>query len=183
MSKIGKKPINIPDGVKVEIKENTLITSGPKGELKAPLLGGVVVEVKEEDKTIEVSLKSNNAQSRMNWGTVRSLIQNTIVGVTDGYSKTLEINGVGYRAEMQGDTLVLKVGFSHPVNIKSPKGIEINVEGNKVKVSGIDKELVGQVAANIRKTKKPEPYLGKGIKYEDEVIRRKVGKRATGAAA
>lgn len=179
MSKIGKKPIIIPEAVDILISDNKVSAKGPKGELSTSILFGVNIEMK--DNTILVTTADNKAQTRMNWGTTRSLIQNIIDGVTNGFKKVLEINGVGYKAEISENKLVLKVGFSHPVEIVMPEGVEIKTDRNKIFVSGINKELVGQVAANIRKVKKPEPYLGKGIKYEDEVIKRKAGKRATGA--
>ena len=158
MSRIGRLPIAIPAGVTVEIAENNKVTvKGPKGTL-------------ERELPVEMRMKSLH-------GLTRTLINNMVIGVTEGYKKVLEVNGVGYRAQKQGKTLVLSLGYSHPVEMTDPEGVETTLEGqNKITVSGIDKEKVGQYAAEIRDKRRPEPYKGKGIKYEDEVIRRKVGK-------
>jgi large subunit ribosomal protein L6 len=180
MSKVGKKPIAIPDGVTVQFEGRILLVTGPKGKLEVPKLENV--EVTQSGSEIVLQPASDSQQTTMNWGTMRSLLANAVDGVTKGYAKTLEIEGVGFKASMEGnDKLVLKVGFSHLVNFPVPQGITIAVEKNKIMVSGFDKHLVGQVAADIRKIKKPEPYLGKGIRYQGEVIRRKAGKKAGSA--
>jgi len=177
MSRIGKQPITIPEGIKVEIKDNTLKVSGPKGELQKEFSSKV--KIKKEDNQIRVEvLNTKDKEQAALWGLSRSLIANMILGVSTSFEKKLEINGVGYKAAISSDQLVLNVGFSHPVGYKVPQGVEIKVEKNIVTISGSDKQLVGQVAAEIRSIRKPEPYKGKGIKYVDEVIRRKVGKTA-----
>jgi len=178
MSRIGKKPIDIPDGVDVKIEKGIITVKGPKGQLQREVHRDMTVEI--QDKQILVKRPTDNKTHKSLHGLTRSLIANMVEGVTNGFEKRLEINGVGYRAAKQGKKLVLTVGYSHPVEIEEPEGIEIEVPANnKITVKGIDKELVGIVAANIRKVREPEPYKGKGIKYEDEQIRRKVGK--TGA--
>ena len=175
MSRIGKMPIAIPSGITVSVAENNKVTvKGPKGELSRVLPSQMTI--KQEDGNITVERPNDEKENRALHGLTRTLINNMIVGVSDGYSKTLEINGVGYRAAKQGKTLTLNLGYSHPVVMEDPEGIETKVEDNKIVVSGIDKEKVGQYAAVIRDKKRPEPYKGKGIKYSDEVIRRKVGK-------
>ena len=177
MSRIGKQPVQIPDGVQVSIKDNIIEVSGPKGKLDKNLVPGVDVEVK--GKEILVSVKNpDDKKQRSKWGLQRSLINNMVIGITDGFSKQLEINGVGYKAVLQGKKLVLNVGYSHSVDYNLPEGIDINVEKNIISISGIDNQLVGQVAAEIRSIKKPEPYKGKGIKYVDEIVRKKPGKVA-----
>ena len=175
MSRIGKMPIAVPAGVTVEIAENNKVTvKGPKGELSRTLASEM--EIKQDGDTITVSRPNDLKRNRALHGITRTLLNNMIIGVTDGYSKTLEVNGVGYRASKQGKKLVLNLGYSHPVEMEDPEGLETKVEDNKIIVSGIDKEKVGQYAAEIRSTRAPEPYKGKGIKYDYEVIRRKVGK-------
>ncbi len=175
MSRIGKMPIAVPAGVTVSVAENNKVTvKGPKGELSRAL--SAMLTIKQEDGTITVERPNDEKEVRALHGLTRTLIHNMVVGVTDGYAKTLEINGVGYRAAKQGKTLTLNLGYSHPVVMEDPEGIETKVEDNKIIVSGIDKEKVGQYAAVIRDKKRPEPYKGKGIKYSDEHIRRKVGK-------
>ncbi len=175
MSRIGKMPIAVPAGVTVEIAENNKVTvKGPKGELSRTLASEM--EIKQDGDTITVSRPNDLKRNRALHGLTRTLLNNMIIGVTDGYSKTLEVNGVGYRASKQGKKLVLNLGYSHPVEMEDPEGLETKVEDNKIIVSGIDKEKVGQYAAEIRSTRAPEPYKGKGIKYDYEVIRRKVGK-------
>lgn len=180
MSKIGKKPISIPSGVSVKENRGGFYVSGPKGTITVPFLPGIIATLSPE--LVILKIEKDGQQSRMNWGTLRSLLQNAILGVTDGFSKRLEIEGIGFRAAVEGNILSLKVGFSHPVKFPIPEGISVVVEKNKIIVSGVEKALVGQIAADIRKVKKPEPYLGKGIRYEKEVIRRKEGKKA-GAGA
>jgi large subunit ribosomal protein L6 len=175
MSRVGKQSIKIPDGVDVKIDNDFITVKGAKGELKQSLHPDIAVETKDKEILVRLVEKAKN---RAIWGTFRSLIANMIEGVTKGFEKKLIFEGVGYRASVEGDKLLLNLGFSHPIEIKTPKGIEFKVEKNTIIVSGINKQLVGQVAANIRAKRKPEPYKGKGIRYEDEVIRRKVGKRA-----
>ena len=175
MSRIGKMPVVIPAGVTVEIKDNNLVTvKGPKGTLERQL--PAEMELKEENGAITVSRPNDLKRMKSLHGLTRTLLHNMVVGVNDGYKKVLEVNGVGYRAAKQGKKLVLNLGYSHPVEMDDPDGIETAVEGNKITVSGISKEKVGQYAAEIRGKRAPEPYKGKGIKYSDEVIRRKVGK-------
>ncbi|SKB78303.1 large subunit ribosomal protein L6 [Lachnospiraceae bacterium] len=175
MSRIGKMPIAIPSGVSVEIAENNKVTvKGPKGTLERVL--PAVLTIKQEDGQIKVERPNDVKETRALHGLTRTLINNMVVGVTEGYKKVLEINGVGFRAQKQGKTLTLSLGYSHPVIMEDPEGIETKVVDNKIEVEGIDKEKVGQYAAVIRDKKRPEPYKGKGIKYIDETIRRKVGK-------
>lgn len=176
MSRIGRMPIAVPAGVTVDIAENNKVTvKGPKGTLERVL--PVEMEIKQEAGSITVTRPNDLKKMKSLHGLTRTLINNMVVGVTDGYSKVLEINGVGYRAQKQGSKLVLSLGYSHPVEMEDPKDLTITLEGqNKIIVSGIDKEKVGQYAAEIRDKRRPEPYKGKGIKYADEVIRRKVGK-------
>ncbi|HBZ02411.1 MAG TPA: 50S ribosomal protein L6 [Lachnospiraceae bacterium] len=175
MSRIGKMPIAVPAGVTVDIAENNKVTvKGPKGELSRAL--APEMEIKQDGDIITVSRPNDLKRNRALHGLTRTLLNNMIIGVTDGYTKTLEVNGVGYRAAKQGKKLVLNLGYSHPVEMEDPEGLETKVEDNKIIVSGIDKEKVGQYAAEIRSTRAPEPYKGKGIKYDYEVIRRKVGK-------
>ncbi len=178
MSRIGKKTIEIPQGVEVKLSKREIKVKGPKGELTR--LIPLELEVSLEEKELKVSPRKKTKNSAALWGLWRSLISNMIEGVTEGFEKKLEVNGVGYRANLEGKKLVLHLGFSHPVEIEAPEGIEFKVERNLISVSGIDKQLVGQIAAKIRSKKKPEPYKGKGIKYVDEVIRRKAGKKAVG---
>ena len=180
MSRIGKKPIQIPPGVEVKIEGNKVMVKGPKGELSREFRPEIGFEIKEGK--VFVFPKIETKITKALWGTYRQLIFNMIEGVTKGYEKKLEIEGLGYRASMEGENLVLRVGYSHPVTVTPPKGIKISVEKNIITVSGIDKELVGQIAANIKKVKPAEPYKGKGIKYLGEKIRRKVGKKTTAAA-
>ena len=176
MSRIGRMPVAIPAGVTVTIAENNLVTvKGPKGTLEREL--PVEMNIKEEDGHIVVTRPNDLKKMKSLHGLTRTLINNMIHGVTEGYEKVLEVNGVGYRAAKQGKKLVLSLGYSHPVEMEDPEGIETVLEGqNKITVKGISKEKVGQDAAEIRDKRRPEPYKGKGIKYADEVIRRKVGK-------
>ena len=176
MSRIGRMPVAIPAGVTVTIAENNLVTvKGPKGTLEREL--PVEMNIKEEDGHIVVTRPNDLKKMESLHGLTRTLINNMIHGVTEGYEKVLEVNGVGYRAAKQGKKLVLSLGYSHPVEMEDPEGIETVLEGqNKITVKGISKEKVGQYAAEIRDKRRPEPYKGKGIKYADEVIRRKVGK-------
>ncbi|WP_022749229.1 50S ribosomal protein L6 [Lachnobacterium bovis] len=175
MSRIGRMPIAIPAGVTVEIAENNHVTvKGPKGTLERTLSSEMNIAI-EEDKVV-VTRPNDLKKMKSLHGLTRTLINNMVVGVTDGYTKTLEVNGVGYRASKSGNKLTLNLGYSHPVEMIDPEGLEAVVEDNKIIVKGIDKERVGQYAAEIRDKRRPEPYKGKGIKYADEVIRRKVGK-------
>lgn len=176
MSRIGRMPITIPTGVTVTIGEKNLVTvTGPKGTLERAL--PVEMEIKQEDNTIIVSRPNDLKKMKSLHGLTRTLVNNMVHGVTEGYVKVLEVNGVGYKATKQGNKLVLNLGYSHPVEMEDPEGIETVLEGqNKITVKGINKENVGQYAAEIRDKRRPEPYKGKGIKYADEVIRRKVGK-------
>ena len=176
MSRIGRMPIAIPAGVTVTIAENNKVTvKGPKGTLERVLPEELTI--KEEDGHVVVSRPNDLKRMKSLHGLTRTLINNMIVGVTNGYEKVLEVNGVGFRAAKQGKKLTLNLGYSHPVEMEDPEGIETVLDGqNKITVKGIDKEKVGQYAAEIRDKRRPEPYKGKGIKYADEVIRRKVGK-------
>lgn len=176
MSRIGRMPIAVPAGITVDIAENNKVTvKGPKGTLERAL--APEMEIKQENDTITVSRPNDLKKMKSLHGLTRTLINNMIIGVSQGYEKVLEINGVGYRAAKQGKKLTLSLGYSHPVEMIDPEGIETVMEGqNKIIVKGIDKEKVGQYAAEIREKRAPEPYKGKGIKYADEVIRRKVGK-------
>ena len=178
MSRVGKSPVTIPSGVTVAIEASVVRVKGPKGELAHPILRGTQVVIEGG----EARVSSDRVRRNPAFGTMRAQISNMVTGVTTGFSKTLEIVGTGYRANMDGKKLVLQVGMSHPVVVEPPDGITLKTEGNtKVVVSGFDKALVGQVAADIRAVRPPEPYKGKGIKYEGEYIRRKAGK-AAGAA-
>ena len=176
MSRIGRMPIAIPEGVTVTIAENNKVTvKGPKGTLEREL--PVEMDIKEEDGHIIVTRPNDLKKMKSLHGLTRTLINNIVVGVTKGFEKVLEVNGVGYSAQKQGNKLILSLGYSHPVEMTDPEGLESVLEGqNKITVKGIDKEKVGQYAAEIRDKRRPEPYKGKGIKYADEVIRRKVGK-------
>lgn len=173
MSRIGKNPIAVPAGVEVKIENNVVTVKGPKGTLTQEFLPCVTIA--HEGAEIKVSIE-NEANGNVH-GLTRTLINNMVIGVTQGYEKTLEVNGVGYRAQKQGNKLVLTLGYSHPVEVEEVEGITFEVPNpNTIVVKGIDKQLVGQIAANIREKKQPEPYKGKGIKYAGERIRRKEGK-------
>ena len=175
MSRIGRMPIAIPAGVTVDIAENNQVTvKGPKGTLQRVL--PAEMDIKLEGNEVVVSRPNDLKKMKSLHGLTRTLINNMVIGVTEGYSKVLEVNGVGYRAAKQGKKLVLNLGYSHPVEMEDPEGLESKVDGNTITITGIDKEKVGQYAAEIRDTRRPEPYKGKGIKYADEVIRRKDGK-------
>lgn len=177
MSRLGKLPIKLPESVQARLEDGFVIIKGPKGELRTELKREVKVEIKDSQIVTSITnLKSKKEKAL--WGLVRSLINNMVVGVEQGFVKKLEINGVGFKAQITGQKLVLNVGFSHLVEFALPEGISGQVEGNIITISGIDKQLVGDVAAQIRKIRKPEPYKGKGIKYIDEVIRRKESKAA-----
>ncbi len=175
MSRIGKKPIEIPSGVSVEINGQKVSVKGPKGSLEQVVHEATKIELIDNQLVVKVS-NEENVKERALWGLTRSLLANLVSGVTVGFQKSLEINGVGFKAAVNGQVLVLNLGFSHPVNFPIPAGITITVEKNVITIAGIDRQRVGQIAAEIRALKKPEPYKGKGIKYSDEVIRRKAGK-------
>ena len=183
MSKIGKKLIKIPQGVEVEIKGSSVTVTGNKGSL-TKIFPSIVIIEKLDDK-VKIGVKGKSKRASSMHGTARAIISNMVKGVTDGWSKSLELVGTGYRAEVSGNTLILTVGFSHPVKIEAPEEIFFKVEKADISVEGLDKEVVGEVAAKIRSVRPPEPYKGKGIKYKDEVVRRKPGKaaKAAGAAA
>ena len=176
MSRIGIKPITVPNGVTVTIGDgNNVTVKGPKGELSSSFSPRMTIA--QEDGALTVSRPNDARENKALHGLTRSLLNNMVVGVSDGYTKVLEIQGVGYRAQMQGKNLVLNVGFSHPVTMEPPEGITYGVENNtRVTVSGIDKQLVGEMAAKIRIVRPPEPYKGKGIRYQGEYVRRKAGK-------
>jgi large subunit ribosomal protein L6 len=177
MSRIGKQPIPVPDGVEITIQRELVKVKGPKGELQERVSRDM--SVKQDDGQIVVSRPSDRGEHRALHGLTRSLISNMVDGVTNGFEKRLEIQGVGYRAQLQGRKLVLALGYSHPVEIEAPEGIEFEVpQPTRIVVRGISKQAVGEVAANIRKRRPPEPYKGKGIRYEGEYVARKVGKRA-----
>ena len=176
MSRVGSSPVAVPDGIDIQITGQLVSAKGKLGELAVELPSDV--EVTQDGGKIVVKPRSTSKRARMAWGTSRALVNNLVVGVSDGFSKTLEITGVGYRAAVQGKTLNLQLGFSHDVNFPIPEGISINCEGQTtIVISGADKQAVGQVAAVIRSYRKPEPYKGKGIKYAGEVIIRKEGKK------
>ena len=176
MSRIGKKPVALPDGVTAELQGSELSVKGPKGTLSMTVSDDV--DCKVEDGEIQIEPANDTRRARSYWGMQRTLAANLVEGVTEGYSKTLEISGVGYRAQVQGKTLKLQLGFSHDVDYDIPEGIDIKTpDQTTVEISGIDKQQVGQVAAEIRKWRKPEPYKGKGIKYSGEYVFRKEGKK------
>jgi len=178
MSRIGLKPIPLPKGVEIRIEENLSVVKGPKGELHQHIPTGIDVQV--VDGEIRCSRPSDAPKVRATHGLVRALLANQVTGVTEGFTRTLSIVGVGYRAEAKGRALVLNLGYSHPIEYPMPEGIDIATpEQTKIVVSGIDKQKVGQVAAEIRGLRSPEPYKGKGVRYEDEIVRKKAGKSAT----
>jgi len=176
MSRVGKEPIPIPNGVKVSLEEGLVIAEGPKGRVSEALLEGIPVDI--TDGVVTVTRRAETSDLRSKHGLMRTLIANAVHGVSEGFSKQLEIHGVGYRAQLKGSEIHLALGFSHPVIFKVPEGIDVEIEekANRIVVKGADRQQVGQVAANIRGLKKPEPYKGKGIRYSDETVRRKVGK-------
>lgn len=177
MSRIGKAPVGIPDKVEVKINGSTVNVKGPKGQLSYTFRPEVKIENK--DKAIQVTPADESTAARAQWGLTRTLINNMVTGVTTGFTKSLEFNGVGYKAAVSGSTLTLNLGYSHPIDYKLPQGVEAKVNKNVIEFSGADKELVGFVAAKVRSFREPEPYKGKGLKYTDETIIRKAGK--TGA--
>lgn len=174
MSRVGKQPIAVPAGVTITAEDAWITVSGPKGELKQFTMPGI--NVVQEESTVTVTRDSDSKIHRSKHGLMRTLIANMITGVTEGFVKNLEVNGVGFKVNMQGSTLNMSLGFSHDINYEVPQGITVTTDQNKIQVSGINKQHVGQIAAEIRAFKKPEPYKGKGIKYEDEHIIRKAGK-------
>jgi large subunit ribosomal protein L6 len=176
MSRIGKQPITLPSGVKAEIKNGSIMVTGPKGKLSQTIHPDMYVE--QENGVLLVKRPTESRQHRSLHGLTRALINNMVVGVSEGFTKTLQIEGVGYRAELQGKDLVLNVGYSHPVRFSPPQNVTFAVENRSktIIVSGIDKQVVGEIAANIRKQRPPEPYKGKGIRYDGEYVRRKAGK-------
>lgn len=176
MSRVGKKPVEIANGINVSLDGTQLVAK--KGNLEKRLETHGRVDVKIEDGKVEFAKIGEDKQSAAYWGTYRSLFNNIVIGLDEGFTKTLEINGVGYRANIQGNTLVMQLGFSHDINFEIPAGIEIKVEKNIITVTGTEKQQVGQTAAEIREFRPPEPYKGKGVKYTDEVIIRKAGKSA-----
>ncbi len=176
MSRVGKKLIPIPKGVELKMEGRTVTAKGPKGELSYDMLPGIGLKVEAEHAVVEQSSNERNAGAIH--GLSRALVNNLVEGVSVGFTKTLEIQGTGYRAQVQGEILVLTLGYSHPIEYSLPAGIDAKVEQNKVTISGINKELVGQVAAEVRRFRPPEPYKGKGIRYEGEYVRRKAGKSA-----
>ena len=178
MSRIGKKPVEIPDGVTVTLKESEIEVKGPKGTLSGTV--PPQIEAKVEEGRVVFAPLAQDKHTRSLYGLARALANNMVVGVTEGFAKELEIQGVGYRADVKGKNLNLTLGFSHPVEVPVPEGLEVKMDGNtKIRIEGIDKQQVGQFAAEIRKLRPPEPYKGKGVRYADEHVRRKVGK--TGA--
>lgn len=180
MSRIGKQPINLPNGVTTTVTDGVVVVKGPKGELSQKLHSMAVVEV--ADNAINVMVKNpNDKKQRAIWGLMRSLLQNMVIGVTEGFSKKLEFNGVGYKVAVSGSNVNMSLGYSHPIVFPLPQGITAEAEKNVLTLTGFDKHLVGETAAQIRKLRKPEPYKGKGVKYDSEVIRRKAGKAAKAA--
>jgi large subunit ribosomal protein L6 len=177
MSRIGRKPIQIPDGVEIDVRPGAVAVKGPKGELSQRVSRDMTVAI--DDGTLTVERPTDRGEHRALHGLTRSLIANMVEGVTDGFERRLEIQGVGYRANLRGKTLEMALGYSHPVSIEAPEGIEFEVpQPTEVVVRGIDKQLVGEIAARIRKSRPPEPYKGKGVRYAGEHVARKVGKRA-----
>lgn len=180
MSKIGKRTIQIPEKVEVNLNGHSISVKGPRGELKRQIPENL--EIKFTDKSVSISpnsaADSEDKDVKAVWGLTRALVQNMIKGVTDGFEKVLEFQGVGYKANIKGNELELNIGYSHPIIVKAKPGIEFKVDKNTIRISGIDNELVGKVAAEIRSQREPEPYKGSGIKYQGEVIKRKAGKKA-----
>jgi large subunit ribosomal protein L6 len=182
MSKIGKKPIALPSGVQVTLEASTLTVKGPKGTLSRSIPADVVIAVEGQTVTVGIGSDSPSRAQSAQWGLWRALLSNMITGVSTGWERTLEFQGVGYKAALKGKDLELALGYSHPITVEAPEGITFAVEKTSIKVIGIDKELVGHVAALIRSKRLPEPYKGSGIRYSDEVIKRKAGKKAATAA-
>lgn len=178
MSRLGKLPIKIPNGTQVSINNGFVVVKGPKGELKQKLNKVVKLEIKDNEAIVSVNNPENKDDKSL-WGLFRALINNMVVGVNDGYEKKLEIKGVGYKMAVSGNKIIFNLGFSHPIEFLLPIGISASVDGNFLTISGFDKQLVGELSAQVRKLREPEPYKGKGIKYSDEIIRRKAGKAAS----
>ncbi len=179
MSRVGLKPIDLPDGVSVDVADRTLRISGPKGDLETPVPPGI--SVVEEDSSVRFERANDNKQTRAYHGLARALAANAVHGVHAGFERQLLIEGIGYRAKMEGTSLVLTLGFSHPVDFPVPEGIEISVEDqNKITIKGIDKQRVGEISAQIRRLRPPDPYKGKGVRYADEIVKKKVGKAGVG---
>lgn len=176
MSRLGKQPVEVPSNVEVTFAEGVLTVKGPKGELSRTVLPDITIVI--DGKTVTLSMTEDNKKARALWGTYAAHLRNMITGVTEGFTKILELEGVGYRAEAQGGNKIkLSVGFSHPVELFAPAGVSVSTEKNVITITGTDKDVVGQFAANVRKVKKPEPYKGKGIRYRGEFIIRKQGKK------
>jgi large subunit ribosomal protein L6 len=183
MSRIGKKPVPIAGGVKIAVADQKLRVEGPKGKLEMKVHPAIEVKVDEAKKEVIVTRRDEQRQSKALHGLTRALIENMVVGASQGYRKALEVQGVGYKAELRGKQLVLSVGFANTIAVPVPAGLNVAVEGNKIVVQGPDKQLVGQFASDVRRVRKPEPYKGKGIRYEGEVVKIKPGKAVTGAGA
>ncbi len=181
MSKIGKKQLTIPEGVTVTLDKGSIVVKGKNATLTVPVLPHVTPHI--DGNSITFTVTNNDKQTRANWGTLSANTANALIGVVDGYSKKLEVQGIGFKAAMEGANLVLTVGFSHPVKYATPAGVKISVEKSQILISGADKYAVGQAAAQIRKIRKPEPYQGKGIRYLGEQVRRKEGKKVAGSTA
>ncbi len=180
MSRVGLKPIDLPDGVKISSDGATLSVSGPKGELETPIPPGI--SLVEDDASVRFERADDNKQTRAYHGLARALAANAVRGVHEGFQRELLIEGIGYRAKMEGKSLVLSLGFSHPVNFPVPEGIDIEVQDQtKITVRGIDKQQVGEISAQIRRFRPPDPYKGKGVRYADEIVKKKVGKSGVGA--
>jgi large subunit ribosomal protein L6 len=177
MSRLGKKPIEIPQNTEVAVSDNTVVVKGSLGELSLDY-NSRLIDIKVEDNNVVISPKKESIESNSLWGTYSSIIRSMVEGVNKEFENKLIIEGVGFKAELKGDSIVLNVGFSHSVEMKVPEGLKASVEKDTITISGIDKQKVGQFAADVRAVKKPEPYKGKGIRYEDEVVRRKEGKKA-----
>lgn len=174
MSRIGRMPIPVPSGVNIDIKDSLVTVTGPKGKLSQPISEGI--SVRREGEQLLVERESDNRIHRSLHGLMRTLVSNMVIGVSQGFEKRLEIVGTGYRAQATGDSFTISVGFSHPVVFQAPPGIEFNMDGPRMVISGIDKQVVGELAAQIRRIRPPEPYKGKGIRYQGEYVRRKAGK-------
>ncbi len=182
MSKIGKKLIKLPPNISVEVGDGKIKVKGEKGQIEIPLLEGVKPSL--ENNEVKFELTQDSKQARSNWGTERSLVFNAVFGLSQGFEKTLILEGIGYRINKEGEDLILNLGFSHPVRYKKPEGISFEIEKNSIlKVKGTDKAQVSQIAADIRSLKKPEPYKGKGFRYSDEIIRRKASKKVAGQSS
>ncbi len=176
MSRVGRQTINIPAGVNVTVDNGVVEVSGPKGTLTQTLFEGF--SIKQSENSLQIEKTIEDAQAQRFYGLLRTLINNMVIGVSEGFTKTLEVNGVGFRIQMDGSNLVMSLGFSHKITFTPPEGVEVKTQGNTITVSGYDKQKVGEAAAKIRSYKKPEPYKGKGIRYSGEVVRRKAGKTA-----